>query len=155
MTDNTDRNEKFSRWQGITMTQLSYSINLFLTFSVASLGFCVSLLFNENLNTSTCQVYFYFHSLFLILASGGFGVWCTINRLRDFRASAKIANLKRKKNNSKPEKVDDCEIDTLRELTKNLGNKTWIIFWWQIGTFCAGIVLLVLSVAFSVCKMHL
>ena len=147
MTDK-EENEKFVRWQGITITQLSYSINLVLTFSVAALGFGVSLLLSDNFKPTTCQAYAFFMSLFFLLASGAFGVWCTINRLRDFRATAKIANLKRKDKNH-------TELPELRTLTNKLGKKTWGIFWWQIGTFSAGILLLVLSVAFSLGKAHL
>lgn len=138
----SNKDEKFIRWQGVTITQLSYSINLILTFSVAALGFGVSLLLSEKFNPTICQAYAYFASLFLLLVSGAFGIWCTINRLRDFRATAKICNIKRKDENS-------SELPELRELTKNLGKKTWGIFWWQIGTFSAGILILVLFVAFS------
>ena len=147
MTEN-NKDEKFIRWQGITITQLSYSINLILTFSVAGLGFCVSLLLTESFKPTTCQAYAYFSSLFLLLVSGAFGIWCTINRLRDFRATAKICNLKRKDENN-------SELQGLRDLTNKLGKKTWGIFWWQIGTFSAGILILVLSVAFSLGKTHL
>lgn len=145
MTEN-NKDEKFIRWQGITITQLSYSINLILTFSVAALGFGVSLLLSEEFNPTSCQAYAYFSSLFLLLASGAFGIWCTINRLRDFRATAKICSLKRKDENN-------SELPDLRELTKKLGKKTWGIFWWQIGSFSVGILILVLSVAFSLGKI--
>ena len=148
MSDNSNNDEKFIRWQGITITQLSYSINLILTFSVAAIGFSVSLLISENFKPTSCQAYAFFLSLLLLLASGALGIWCTINRLRDFRATAKITNLKRKDGN-------ESELADLRELTKKLGKKTWGIFWWQIGTFSAGIFILVLSVAFFVVKTQL
>jgi homoaconitase/3-isopropylmalate dehydratase large subunit len=45
------------------------------------------------------------------------GFWCTINRLRDFRATAKITNLKRKEGN-------ESELSDLRALTTKLGKKT-------------------------------
>jgi len=146
MTENS-KNEKFIRWQSTAITQLSYSINLILTFSVAALGFGVSLLLNESYKPTACQVYIYFFSLFLFLLSGAFGIWCTINRLRDFRATAKICDLKRKDKNS-------IELPELRRLTRNLGKKSWKIFWWQIGTFSAGVLLMVLSVAFSLSKAY-
>lgn len=148
MSDNCNNDEKFIRWQGITFTQLSYSINLILTFSVAAIGFSVSLLISENFKPTSCQAYAFFLSLLLLLASGALGIWCTINRLRDFRATAKITNLKRKYGNK-------SELANLRELTKKLGKNTWVIFWWQIGTFSAGIFILVLSVAFPVVKARL
>ena len=143
MTENSKGDEKFVRWQGIAITQLSYAINLILTFSVAAIGFGVSLLLNENFKPASWQSCSFFLSLFLLLASGAFGIWCTINRLRDFRATKQITNLKRKEGN-------ETELANLRSLTKRLGEKTWGIFWWQIGTFSAGIMLLVLSITFTV-----
>ncbi len=143
MTEKPEVNESFIRWQAITIAQLSYAINLILTFSVAALGFVVSLLLNEKFNPVSWQSCVFFLSLILLLASGAFGIWCTINRLRDFRATTKITKLRDKKGK-------ESEVQNLRSLTKDLGNKTWGIFWWQIGTFSAGIFLLVLSVAFSV-----
>lgn len=131
------------RWQAITIAQLSYAINLILTFSVAGLGFGVTLLLNKEFNPSQWQSCLFFLSLFLLLISGALGIWCTINRLRDFRATATIAKLKHKEDS-------ELELTTLRTLTSRLGNKTWGIFWWQIGSFSGGIFLLVVSVAFSV-----
>ena len=148
MTENNNGDKKFIRWQGITITQLSYSINLILTFSVAAIGFAISLLLNENFKPTSCQAYIFFLSLFLLLVSGALGIWCTINRLRDFRTTAKITNLECKEGN-------EAELSTLRALTQKLGEKTWGIFWWQIGAFSVGIFVLVLSIAFSVSKAHL
>ena len=31
-----------------------------------------------------------------LLASVGFGIWCVINRLRDFRATTKVARMREK-----------------------------------------------------------
>ena len=137
-----ETDEKFVRWQGITISQLSYSINLILTFSVAAIGFGVTLLLNDNFKPTSSQSCIFSISMLLLLASGAFGIWCTINRLRDFRATAKITNLKRKDGNKD-------KLSELRTLSNKLGKKTWGIFWWQIGTFTSGILLLVLSVVFT------
>ncbi len=142
MTDNENNIDSKTRWQAITVAQLSYSINLFLTFTVAALGFCMSLLLNKSFTPESWNVCAFSVSIILFLSSGGFGIWCTINRLRDFRATAKITRIRDKKDK-------EVETQSLRLLTDNLGKKTWGIFWWQIGTFCAGIFLLVFSVAFS------
>jgi len=137
---NEDKDENFIRWQSIAITQLSYSINLILTFSVAAIGFIVSLLLNESFKSSVCQKHLFILSLIILLLSGALGVWCTINRLMDFRATARITN----------SKYNEAELTNLRTLTKRLGEETWGIFWCQIGSFSAGIIILVLSVAFSV-----
>jgi len=143
MTENPKGDEKFVRWQSIAIAQLSYAVNLILTFSVAAVGFGVSLLLNQNFKPVPWQSYTLYLSLLFLLASGAFGIWCTINRLRDFRATKQITNLKR-------EDCNDPELTDLRSLANKLGNKTWGIFWGQIGTFSTGILLLVLAVAISV-----
>jgi len=135
--------EKFIRWQAITVAQLSYSINLILTLTVAALGYGSSLLLNDKFTPVSCLSHLYALSLLLLLISGAIGIWCTINRLRDYRATTKINRLKSKEKR-------EIEISNLRSLTNTLGKRTWFLFWWQIGAFTAGILCLVLSVALSV-----
>lgn len=142
MENNSKNNESFIRWQAITICQLSYVINLILGLSVAVLGFGVSLLLNERFNPISWLKQFFAISLILLLTSFSFGVWCTINRLRDFRATKEIA----RKRGNKEYKTD---VQKLIALTNILGKNTWRIFWWQIGTFSAGILLMVISVLFS------
>jgi len=145
MVDSSKNNESFIRWQAITIGQLSYAINLILGFSVAGLGFGVSLLLKDTFNPISWQKYTFVLSLVSLLASFALGVWCTVNRLRDFRATMRITRKRDK---------EECEteVQALRLLTDKLGKKTWGIFWWQIGTFSAGILFMVIAVAFSVGK---
>lgn len=143
MGENSGNNDSFIRWQAITIGQLSYAINLILGFSVAALGFGVSLLLNENFSPVSWQKCIFGSSLLMLIGSISFGVWCTINRLRDFRATTKIAKIRENGN-------AEQELQILRQLSEKLGKKTWGIFWWQIGAFTAGILLMVAGVAFSV-----
>lgn len=142
MKEDTKPNESFVRWQAITLSQLSYSINLILTFSVAALGFGVTLALNDGFEPEEGGLAILALSLLLLLASGAFGIWGTINRLRDFRATTAITRMR--DNNEKQE-----ETQKLRALARGLGRRTWGIFWWQIGTFSAGILLMVLSVGLT------
>jgi hypothetical protein len=41
------------------------------------------------------------------------------------------------------------EIQPYRDLYKKLGKRTWILFWWQVGTFGIGIFFTILSVMAS------
>jgi len=143
MSEPESEHEKFVRWQGICIAQLSYSINLILTFTVAAIGFEVTLLLSKDFSPTSWQSCLFSISIISLLASGALGIWCTVNRLRDFRATAKIANLKRKNK-------EEDKIRVLQTLTNRLGKKTWGIFWFQVGAFAAGILLLVISVAFTV-----
>ena len=134
-----DPKGSFIRWQSIAITQLTYAINLILTFSVAALAFQITLLLNEKFNPVSWQKYGFFLSVFLLLVSGGLGMWCVINRLRAFRATAKVARMR---DNGKPGE----QIQPYRAFYKKLDERTWSLFWWQIGTFGTGVLLLVLDV---------
>lgn len=137
-----DPKGSFIRWQSITIAQLTYAVNLVLGFAVAALGFQVSILLNEKFIPISWQKCAFSLSLLILLASVGFGIFCVINRLRDFRATTKVARMR------EAEKADE-EIQPHRALYKKLGERTWILFWWQIGTFGVGVLLLVLGITAS------
>lgn len=138
-----DPKGSFTRWQSITIAQLTYAINLVLGFSVAALAFQVTTLLNEKFNPVSWQKCAFSLSLLILLASVGLGIWCVINRLRDFRATTKVARMRE-------EGKSDEEMQPHRALYKKLGEKTWGLFWWQIGTFGVGVLLFVLGIAASV-----
>lgn len=116
----------FVRWQTITIAQLTYSVNLILGLSVAALGFQVALLLNEKFLPVGWQRCAFGISMLTLVLSIGLGIWCVINRLRDFRATARAARLR------EDEKPDE-DIQPYRDLYKKLGDRAWSIFWWQIG----------------------
>lgn len=138
-----EEGDSFIRWQSITLSQLTYAVNLILGLSVASLGFGVSLLINPEFNPEGLTKCIFLISLLAILASVAFGIWCVINRLRDFRITKDIA-----RGSSEQNKIKE-KIGSLRELSTSLGLRTWKIFWWQIGMFGAGVLLMVASIAIS------
>lgn len=129
----------FVRWQSITITQLTYSVNLILGLAVAALGFQVVLLLNERFLPDGWQKCAFGASMLTLLLSIGLGIWCVINRLRDFRATTRAARLRE---DGKP----DNDIQPYRDLYKKLRESTWGLFWWQIGTFGVGIVFTVFAV---------
>jgi hypothetical protein len=129
---------RFTRWQSITIAQLGYSINLVLTFSVASLGFTLSLARSTTQLASNCWAkHLLLVSVVLILLSTGAGLWCVINRLRDFRKTESIARGKERG------ELPPCEYALRKAETVKLGKRTWLLFWWQIGLFSFGILALV------------
>jgi len=133
----------FTRWQSITIVQLTYCVNLILGLAVAALGFQVSLLLNDKFNPIAWQKYAFSMSIILLVLSIALGIWCVVNRLRDFRATTKVARMREE---GKPAE----DIQPYRDLCKKLGEKTWCLFWWQIGTFGIGIVLTILGVWASI-----
>lgn len=135
--------DSFVRWQSTTISQLTYAVNLVLGLSVAALAFQVSTLLNEGFNPIGWQKCAFSISLLALLISVGLGICCVVNRLRDFRVTAKVARM-REQNKSEE------DMEPFRVLSNKLGGRTWGIFWWQIGTFGVGMLLLVLGIAGSV-----
>lgn len=128
----------FVRWQAITIGQLTYSINLILGLSVATLGFQVTLLLGQNFTLIAWQKCVFNLSLLLLTASVIFGLAVVINRLRAFRSTMRAARAREKKES-------ESIIEGHRQLYRRLDSRTWCLFWWQIGTFSGGIFLTVLS----------
>lgn len=137
-----DPKGSFIRWQSVTIGQLTYAINLILGLSVATLGFQITLLLSDKFVLMSWQKCTFFISLLLLAASIILGIWAVINRLLDFRATTKAAQKREKK-------APENEIEPYRAIYQRLGKKTWLLFWWQVGTFGTGVVFTVLSVLAS------
>jgi hypothetical protein len=127
----------FVRWQTITINQLTYTINLVLSFSIASLGFQMTLLLGEKFTPTGWQKCVFDLSLLLIVVSVVFGITVVINRLRAFRATMRAARAR--------ENETEATIENHRQLYRKLDGRTWWLFWWQIGTFAGGVALIILS----------
>jgi len=136
----------FVRWHAITLAQLTYSVNLILGLAVAALGFQVTLLLDDNkINPPTWQRYAFSLSMVLLIFSIALGIWCVINRLRSFRATAQVARMREQGRSEE-------DINLLRVQYEKLDAMTWPLFWWQIGTFGGGVLLTILGVAVLVCQ---
>lgn len=138
----------FVRWQAVTIGQLTYAINLVLTFSVATLGFQVTMLGDKNFALVSWQKCVFGSSLLLLALAVAFGVAVVINRLRAFRATMRAARAREKRERASvtSEKQElAAVVEEHRTLYRKLDKRTWWLFWWQIGTFGGGITLTVLS----------
>lgn len=136
--DNQEPKGSFVRWQAVAVAQLTYAINLLLTFAVATLGFQVALLTGDKFSLAASWQKCLFSLPILFLgASIIFGLAVVVNRLRSFRATMRAARAR--------ENGDTEAHTTNRTLYKILDPRTWWLFWWQAGTFAAGIVLTVAS----------
>lgn len=129
--------EKYWRRREITIQQLSGAINLILSLTIAGIGFILHLLINNECDLESCQLCLYRLALGILLISGSFGIWCTINRLRDFRISAQIYN----HNND----WDDKKRNEEKECVEKLGEKTWNLFRLQILAFSIGAFILIID----------
>jgi len=107
------------RWQNYRITQLSFSINLFLGFAVASLAYVINLKLGESSLNPDILV-------FIIkwwAWSAALGCAATVCRLLDFRYTAKKIRNGGKFNGF---------------MARILGPITWGMFWGQILTYVGG-----------------
>ena len=136
---NQEPKGSFTRWQAVTIGQLTYAVNLVLGFAVATLGFQVALLLNDKFTPLAWQKCAYALSLLLLAVSVVLGVGVVVNRLRDFRATKEAARLRE-------EGASEAVIEPYRVLYRRLGARTWGLFWWQLGTFSFGVLLTVAAI---------
>lgn len=119
--------ERYIRWQNYRINQLSFSINLFLGFAVASLAFVINLKLENKVQDPRILV--------LVIkwwaASATLGCVSTVSRLLDFRYSAKKIR-------------EGGPFNTF--MSKWLGPVTWGAFWGQVITYATGAYLFVVGV---------
>jgi len=142
--------DRFVRWQGITITQFGYAINLILTFATAALGFSIALVRDKEfreLLPQHCGKWLLIGVLISFAASIVAGLLCVLNRLRDFRTTAQIARRRQKLETGTDSAQTDAELDKASEEAGELGEQTWKFFWTQVVTFGIGMVGLCLVVA--------
>jgi hypothetical protein len=144
-------NEKFVRWQNYNITQLSNSINLFLGFATATLGFSISLIVDgsKGLNLlGYCKLLFSLNLLFQLL-SILFAIVAVVARTCDFRFTARI--VRQAINNRKQKQTPASErkaqiLSDLRKRVRKLGCVTWFFFKLQVALFGLGILCLSISI---------
>lgn len=137
MWDDSDRAQ---RWQKIAMEQLGFTVNLFLTYTIAALAFWFALLRDEEFHPAHSAKCMMIYSLVALVVAALCGCGCTFNRLSDFRGTAARA----RNDESKPSK----------EWLDFLGKVTWVLLRVQVLTFTIGTVLLGASLILTFgCKL--
>ena len=133
----------FVRWQAITISQMGLAVSLILTLATASLGFAFTLSKDPVIRGHCWGRCFLLLGLLSQLVSIGFGIWCVLNRLKDFRTTAHIA---RERERMEEEKVEHTVIDQKlqcdRGENRTRGERSKTLLNWQAGTFAAGITFL-------------
>ena len=136
------------RWQSITIQQLGFSINLILALATAVLGFAVSLLKECAFQPSGTSKWTFDSAVLLFVVSIGLGIWCTINRVCDFRLTTATARLREKLAlDGKPKHEIDGQLLARRQRARSLGAWTWRLFYCQLGAFSLAVLLLIFSVS--------
>jgi hypothetical protein len=126
----TKPSDSFVRWQSATREHFTLTSSVVLGLSTGLLAF-FSERFLSGSRPSCGLLLLGLAALLLLAASITLALWCSINRLRDFRATAQIA--RRRDNNESVPPEDRLE-------TKILGELSWRLFWWQLILFGVGAV---------------
>lgn|SRR5882724_9311685 len=125
-----DQQERYVRWQNYRITQLSFSINLFLGFAIASLGFIINLKLEGKPHgaialepIAVCWA-----------ASAALGCIATLSKLLDYRHTARKIQ-------------SDGAFNSF--MAKHCGPVTWGCFWGQVITYAVGSYLFVADFVFA------
>lgn len=141
-------NESFVRWQGITLKELGYSVNLLLASATASLGFGFSFVKESEFNPSSAMRVVFGMSLLLLLVSVSVGLLCAHNRLSDFRKTRDIArDRERWHREGIYESAIYTRLSRRRDEVEAIGRRTWGLFYGQLWCFVGGVLLLIVSLA--------
>jgi uncharacterized Zn finger protein (UPF0148 family) len=116
---NAESEKEYDKWENYRITQLSFSINLFLGFAFASLAFAVSIKLKNELNgTMPIETIIDCWAFSAVL-----GCIATISRLLDFRHTA----------------LEIIYEGTFNRFMKDhLGDVSWGCFWGQVITYAFG-----------------
>lgn len=117
----------YDKWENHRIAQLSFINNLVVGLSLALTGYVFNFIKPSRIIFNSTQKFLFWIGVLLIVVSIVVGVFIAINRLEDFRLTAKIAR-NRENNNRNGIKAD-------REKVQIIGKKTWNGFVWQIVTF--------------------
>jgi hypothetical protein len=133
----TDQDKKrYVRWQKYRITQFSFAINLFLSFAVAGLGFCLNLMKDSGLTPPIEAGCLLHYAVFSLVGSIGFGSLATLCRLWDFRCTA--VEIKKK--------YEDWRQNAAEFLAKWLGCVSWSLFYLQLAALAYGAFFLISAV---------
>jgi hypothetical protein len=117
--------DRSQRWRKIAIDQLGYLLNLTLSFAIAALGYCFVLLKDRDFTPEHLARQAMMLAIISLVVSAIAGLTCSLNRLWDFRDTARRAY----GHPNKPTK----------EAVRDLGQRTWIMFYFQLGAFGAGV----------------
>lgn len=140
MTDEErkDKLEALRRYEDARREHLSGALNLVFGISAAALGFCVTLVSDEQTVMSVPGSYLLVLATFAFLVTVGLCMLTMWTRLRDFRDTAR--KLRKELRGAEQE-----ELQALGEHIGRLGKRTWLLFRAQLSVLFVGILLLIVA----------
>ena len=127
--------DRYNRWQGLGIAQLSVAVALISGLSVAGLGVGLALLQNKEFLLTAPKCIFS-ASLLILLIAALLSCGAVITRLLDFRLTARKVRKDMKPTYDKPLTIFWLGPD----------GATWGLFWSSCLTFLLGVILLVVSI---------
>lgn len=132
--------DRYNRWQGLAIGQLTVAIALISSLSVAGLGAGFVLLQSSQLLLCTPLKYAFPVSLLFLFLAVLLSSGAVITRLLDFRLTARKVRKDTKPDYDKPLTIFWLGRDTY-------GCITWALFWASCLLFAVGLILLFTSIA--------
>ncbi|MCX6219604.1 MAG: hypothetical protein NTZ69_01285 [Bacteroidia bacterium] len=141
------RMERVVRWDSYRINQFSYTNNLLIGLNLAFLSFFITQS-GFKINCNCCLLTLQLLTGLLLLSSFLAGILTVLNRLQNFRKTAKLTKKRKMKfehdNNIKSYsdiKTINSDISTLHVETIKLGKLTWILLKCQVWTFFIGTII--------------
>ena len=131
--------DRYNRWQGLAIAQLSVAIALISGFSVAGLGAGLVLLQNKQFQLNAPFKCIFAASLLFLSVGAFLSCMAVITRLLDFRLTARKVRKDTHPNYDKPLSIFWLDKDAY-------GRATWRLFWTSCLLFAVGSILLVVSI---------
>ena len=132
------KNDRFIRWQEVLREHITFLNNLLLTISVGIVGFCISLLGQDNFNPFCYTKFLFTFGLGVTFISILLGLGTALNRLLDFRKT--VEKIKKELKGSYSD-----DLAEIKESMEIYGKRTWYLFYLQIGTLFVGVLFLMLA----------
>jgi len=130
--------ERFVRWQGYSMGQLTFALNMFFGLSVGALAFAFSLVRDKEWVLTGCPKLVFQIGLVSLCLAVFASCAAVISRLFDYRYTAQKVRA--------DEKEEGEESAIFKYKSSMLGRLTWRLFWAQVLTLGLGLVGLITGV---------
>lgn len=131
MTPTKKEPDRSIRWQKTAVDQLSYTLNLLFTLTIAALGYIFALLRDKDFVPGSSAKGSLLLSLVVLMFAALCGFTCILNRLRDFRGTAQRA-----KGSEDPPSRDEL---------RGVGRVTWALFYTHCISFGLGVAALLVA----------
>jgi hypothetical protein len=144
--------EANARWQGIRVQQVGFLTNLLTGLAAGLIALEAGIAFGKLEGVAADVKRYFLYSIILLLLSIAIGIIMSWNRLVDFRMTSRTIKLRRQRL-----ETDDVtkrgkltkEIDALRNMTRRLGDVTYVLLALQGIAFFVGVLALLFTVVWQ------